>query len=73
METIDFEQVYSGQWWAVEGETYQQCCDCGLTHRLYFRIRDGKIEMRADRDEALTRTARRRDHFPFKRVRGKGK
>ena len=56
---MEFETVYNGEWWPVEGETYQQCCDCGLCHRLFFRIKDGKVEMRADRDDKRTRKARR--------------
>lgn len=35
------------------------CCDCGLVHKLDFRIKDGKIQMRGDRDERATGQVRR--------------
>jgi hypothetical protein len=28
---------------------YMQCCDCGLIHRMNFRIRDGRIQFQAFR------------------------
>jgi hypothetical protein len=36
----------------------EQCCDCGLIHRLNFRIVDGRIEFRTRRDERATDAAR---------------
>jgi len=37
----------------------EQCCDCGLIHRLDFRIVDGRIEFRTRRDDRATAAARR--------------
>jgi hypothetical protein len=37
----------------------EQCCDCGLIHRLDFRIVDGKVEFRTRRDDRATAAARR--------------
>jgi hypothetical protein len=41
----------------------EQCCDCGLIHRLDFRIVDGQIEFRTRRDDRATAAARRRLRF----------
>jgi hypothetical protein len=41
----------------------EQCCDCGLIHRLDFRIVDGRIEFRARRDDRATAAARRKFRF----------
>ena len=39
----------------------EQCCDCGLIHRLDFRVVGGRIEFRTRRDNrAATAAARRR-------------
>jgi hypothetical protein len=41
------------------------CCDCGLVHELDFRIRDGRVQVRARRNNrataAMRRTRKRRD------------
>ena len=41
----------------------EQCCDCGLIHRLDFRIVDGKVEFRTRRDDRATASARRTFKF----------
>jgi hypothetical protein len=41
----------------------EQCCDCGLIHRLDFRIVGGRVEFRTRRDERVTAAACR--HFCF--------
>lgn len=35
------------------------CCDCGLVHRLDFRIRRRKIQFRVERDNRATGQMRR--------------
>jgi len=35
------------------------CCDCGLVHKLDFRVRKGKIEFRVFRDNRATAAMRR--------------
>lgn len=38
------------------------CCDCGLVHKLEFRItKSGKVQFRARRDEKDTLMLRKRD------------
>ena len=35
------------------------CCDCGLVHKLDFRIHKGRVQFRASRDNRATGQARR--------------
>lgn len=35
------------------------CCDCGLCHRMDFRIHEGRVQFRAQRAPAYTRKARK--------------
>jgi hypothetical protein len=36
------------------------CCDCGLVHRVDFRVVEGRAEFRLYRAEAATKRLRRR-------------
>jgi hypothetical protein len=57
----DYLHVTAGEWIRVPMKNYrEQCCDCGLVHRMNFRIKDGKIEIQAFRDGPATGGARRR-------------
>lgn len=40
-----------------------ECCDCCLTHRLQFRVRNGKVELKIVRDNRVTMNKRR--HTPI--------
>jgi hypothetical protein len=40
-----------------------ECCDCCLTHRLQFRIRSGRVEMKISRNNRATMNKRR--HAPI--------
>jgi hypothetical protein len=56
-----YEQVYDGSWvpMAKKGQELQ-CCDCGLVHRIDFRVSSvGRIDARFYRDNRLTASARR--------------
>ena len=35
------------------------CCDCGLVHKLNFRIHKGRVQFRGDRDNRATGQVRR--------------
>jgi len=48
---------------AAQANFREQCCDCGLIHRLDFRIVDGKVEFRTRRDDRATSAARRNFKF----------
>lgn len=50
-----------GQWYQPVRKGYKLCCcDCGLVHRVDFRIYQGRIQMRAFRDNRATGQVRRK-------------
>ncbi len=60
MKLKELEQVYDGQWFQPVKRGWQMgCCDCGLVHRVNFRIKHGKIQMQTYRDKKLTAAYRR--------------
>lgn len=44
------------------------CCDCGLIHNLSFRVRDGHVEMKIERNERATSAMRRQNNIKVKYV-----
>ncbi len=44
-------QIKDGEWVTIDWRgQHEECCDCGLQHRLDFRVADGgKLQMRASR------------------------
>lgn len=56
-----YEQVYDGEWIRPTPQRGHKmaCCDCGLVHRIDFRVVDGRVEFRAVRDTRATARRRR--------------
>ena len=54
--------ITSGQWIQVadKHDFGFACCDCGLVHRIEFRVVDGEIQMKTRRDNHATANTRRR-------------
>lgn len=42
------------------------CCDCGLVHEMDFRVRKGKIQFRARRNNRKTSKLRKREGIKIK-------
>ena len=56
-----YATVEAGEWVQPVRRGYKMmCCDCGLVHTLNFRIREGRIQLQAFRDNRATANARRR-------------
>jgi hypothetical protein len=57
-----YYQVTDGEWIVVPKRGYkEQCCDCGLIHRLNFKIDErGRIHIQTFRDHRATGGARTR-------------
>jgi hypothetical protein len=53
--------VKAGEWVQPEMEGYKmRCCDCGLVHRIDFRVTRGRhVQLRAWRDARATSQVRR--------------
>lgn len=55
-------------YWLADGEWsrpvqrgyYVSCCDCGLTHRLNFRVVRGEVQVQSFRDPLMTKAVRRK-------------
>lgn len=60
-----YYHVSDGEWITVPMRGYkEQCCDCGLVHKLNFKIsKSGQIEIQTMRDERATAAVRRAFKF----------
>ena len=55
-----FEVVRGGWIRPVMKDYFMCCCDCGLVHRLTFRVVDNRVIFKAFRHEGATRDQRKR-------------
>jgi hypothetical protein len=61
---VTYQVISYGEWTRPRMRNFrEQCCDCGLIHRLDFRIVHGRIEFRTRRDDRATAAARRTFKF----------
>ena len=61
---VNYDVISYGEWTRPRKQNFrEQCCDCGLIHRLDFRVVDGKVEFRTRRDDRATAAARRSFKF----------
>jgi hypothetical protein len=61
---VTYDVISYGEWTRPRMRNFrEQCCDCGLIHRLDFRIVDDKVEFRTRRDDRATAAARRTFRF----------
>ena len=59
-----YQPIAYGAWTRPRKQNFrEQCCDCGLVHRLDFRIVEGQIEFRTRRDDRATAAVRRSFRF----------
>ena len=57
-----YKHPEAGEWVQPINEGYKlACCDCGLVHRLDFRIYNGRVQFRAFSDVRATTAMRRED------------
>ena len=55
-------QVNDGSWYAVgHGFTHEDCCDCGLSHRVDYKLENGRVMVRYRVDHRRTAANRKRD------------
>jgi hypothetical protein len=59
--TKPYYQMIDGEWMEVPKRGFkEQCCDCGLVHKLNFRINaKGRIEIQVFRDARATAAVRK--------------
>ena len=60
---LKYKQIKTDEWIRPDGRCFKlACCDCGLVHRLQFRLTSSlgkKIQFRAERDGRATGQMRR--------------
>lgn len=62
--TVKWDQLFDGQWARPKHRGFlEQCCHCGLVHRVDYRIVNGHVEFRATVDKRRTAAARRAFKF----------
>lgn len=56
----EYEKPKAGEWVQPIRKGYRlACCDCGLVHRMDFRVYRQRAQFRAWRNEPLTKALRR--------------
>jgi hypothetical protein len=51
-EGCETNQIEPGEWIQPITEGYRMsCCDCGLVHLVDFRIHEGRVQLRAYRED----------------------
>lgn len=53
-------QVTDLEWLPIGQFQKHECCDCGLTHRIKYRIHEGVMQEQWTRDEKETRKQRKK-------------
>lgn len=61
IKRVQYRQACDGDW--IEPTPQRghkmRCCDCGLIHRINFRVVRGRVQFQAWRDARATAAARR--------------
>lgn len=60
MSRQKYDQVYEGDWVRINKSGHKiACCGCGLVHKFKFKIENGKLFLKAYRDNRATGQIRR--------------
>jgi hypothetical protein len=66
---MKYDRPEAGQWVQPVRKGYKLCCcDCGLVHKMDFRIFGGRAQFRVFRDNRATAAVRREDKKLEKRA-----
>lgn len=58
-----YPSVSSNEWVQPVRNGYRMaCCDCGLVHDVDFRVKNGRVQLRARRNNRSTAAIRRARH-----------
>jgi hypothetical protein len=56
-----YTQVIDGEWIEPDSDEHRiACCDCGLVHVMYFRVKRKRVQFMAYRDVKATNARRKR-------------
>jgi len=59
---MKYHPQQDGEWIEPKAGYRMACCDCGLVHRVEFRVVKGKVQFRAWRDNRATAGRRHAAH-----------
>lgn len=61
--------ILEGEWtrWYKNRPKFLTCCDCGLAHKMQFRVKNGCLEIKTYRDGGMTRHHRAVKKYPMVR------
>jgi hypothetical protein len=52
-------QIDDGEWVTISWKgQHEQCCNCGMSHKVDYRVEDGKLQFRARQVKLLKRRPR---------------
>lgn len=54
-------QLYDGQWSPIANKGYHECCSCGLTHTVRYKLHEGVMFEKWDINKTATRASRKRN------------
>ena len=54
MSRVAYVSPGPDEWVPLYREYRTCCCDCGLVHRFFIRVKAGKVQMRVERDNRAT-------------------
>jgi len=58
---MKYEKPQEGEWVTPIKTGYKlACCDCGLVHKINFRVSNGKVKFQVFRDNRATGQMRRK-------------
>jgi len=67
-----YKQAKEGKWIQPVQKGYGLCCcDCGLIHKIDFRIKGKKVQFRAYRDNKATKKQRHKQRIKLRTRYGK--
>lgn len=60
-------QVYDYKWYPIGIFDAEECCDCGLTHKIKHRFKNGIISQNFVRDNKATDAVRKKNGIALSR------
>lgn len=60
---MKYAQAIDGEWIEPKDGYKMACCDCGLIHRLNFRVVKGRVQIQPFRDNRATAQRRKNKRF----------
>lgn len=55
-------------WHEVPRTYYMACCDCCLVHKICFRVRHGRVQIKVNRENKCTAALRRHRNVKVKTI-----